>query len=273
MGGIVMKLKRFIVYLMALSIVPTFGLMGASNTIDSVSTVQAYADELETVKAQQLLTLVNEYRQENGLEPLKNCDVMNTMAQVRATEITEGNYLNRADGSYYSSIFTEYGITTTMFNQNSYWATAAYDSPQTAFENFRDSERNNMLNTSYEYIGIGVYSENGKTYYYQLYCTSSDLYQYPETTTTTTTSETTTEATTESTTTTAETTTEATTEATTTIAETTTEATTTTTEVTTVSLSNEELKAKYNLDVNNDDGINAVDLLILKKYLLGILYS
>lgn len=271
-----MKLKKLITYLMALSIVPTFGVaMNVPISKGSTAEIQVSADELEEVKAQQLLTLVNEYRKENGLEPLKTCEVMNEMANIRATEITEGDYLNRADGSYYSSIFTQFGITTTIFNQNSYWATSAYDSPEKAFENFRDSERNNMLNTNYEYIGIGVYTKNDVTYYYQLYCTSSDLYQYPEITTAVNTETTipldTTDTTTETS---LDTTTEPPIVTTTEVTTTTTEITTTTTEqTTTVSLSNEELQAKYNLDVNNDNGINAVDLLIIKKYLLGILYS
>jgi hypothetical protein len=210
------------------------------------------------------------------------------MAYVRATEITQGEYLNRADGSYYSSIFTEYGITTTIFNQNSYWGGVGNDSPEEAFNNFRDSSRNNMLNTAYEYIGIGVYVSDGKTYYYQLFCTSSDLYQYPDTTTTTTEESTTEPTTTEESTTELTTTEESTTEPTTTeesttepttTEESTTEPTTTTEEptteptTTTVSLSDSELMAKYNLDVNADGNVNAVDLLTIKKYLLGMLYA
>lgn len=284
-----MKIKKLVTYLMILSVISTVGIattnMGDFNV---ENTIQISADD-NTSKAKELIDLVNEYREQNGLQPFKTCDVMNTMAYIRATEITDGNYLNRADGSYYSSIFTQYGITTTIFNQNSYWGGVGYNTPQRAFESFKENERNNnnMLSKSYEYMGVGVYVNDSKTYYYQLFCTSSDLDKYVnnnDTTTVTsettaTTMETTTNLETTITTTepiiTSETTIATTTEEITTSFETvvTTEEVITSLETTIQTLSNDELKQKYNLDVNKDNDIDSVDLLILKKYILGILYS
>lgn len=263
-----MKLfRKMIVLVMALATLPSIGVLGSLPSTDIVSSVETYADDTDTAKATQLLELVNGYRQENGLEPFNTCQVMDTMASVRATEVTDGVYLNRPDGSYYGTIFTEYGVSTSTFNQNSYYGTVGYDTPEQAFESFKANDRHNgnMLSTAYNYIGIGVYTLNGKTYYYQLFCYSDTLTPDAEVTTTTTTTETST--TTEATTT---TTAETTTEVTTTTEDTT---TVTTTEATTqVTLSDEELRAKYNLDVNNDGFVNVIDLTIIKKYVLGILY-
>jgi uncharacterized protein YkwD len=261
-----MKLfRKMIVLVMALATLPSIGVLGNLPSTDIVSSVETYADDTDTAKATQLLELVNSYRQENGLEPFNTCQVMDTMASVRATEVTDGVYLNRPDGSYYGTIFTEYGVSTSTFNQNSYYGTVGYDTPEQAFESFKANDRHNgnMLSTAYNYIGIGVYTLNGKTYYYQLFCYSDTLVPDAEVTTTATETSTTTEATT---TTTAETTTEVTTTTEDTTTVTTTEATTQ------VTLSDEELRAKYNLDVNNDGFVNVIDLTIIKKYVLGILY-
>lgn len=264
-----MKLyKRIVLSAMAMAILPSVGVVTSTSNTTMLSTVQSYADDTATTKATELFNLVNEYRQANGLEPFKTCTVMNTMASVRATEITGGTYLNRPDGSYYNTIFTEYGVTTNSFNQNSYYGSVGYNTPKDALETFKSNDRQNgnMLSTTYNYMGIGVYEVNGKTYYYQLFCYSDTLTPDAETTTTTNT-------TTEATTTTAETI-ETTTELTTTTeTATTTAPIETTTETTTrVTLSYDELKDKYNLDVNKDGEVNVIDLTILKKYVLGILY-
>lgn len=263
-----MKLfKRVMLSVMAVATLSSVGLVTNTYSTAVLSTVQSYADDTATTKATELFNLVNEYRQANGLEPFKTCTVMNTMASVRATEITEGTYLNRPDGSYYNTIFTEYGVVTSSFNQNSYYGSVGYSTPKDALETFKSSERQNgnMLSTTYNYMGIGVYEVNGKTYYYQLFCYSDTLTPDVETTTTNTTTEATT-TTAETIETTAELTTTTETATTTAPIETTTETTTR------VTLSYDELKEKYNLDVNKDGEVNVIDLTILKKYVLGILY-
>lgn len=222
---------------------------------DIINTVEISADTTE--QAKKLFELVNQYRVKNGLSPFKTCDIMNTLATIRAKEITSGEYVTREDGSYFGSIFTENGITPKIYNQNIYWGGTGFDTPEHALEEFKSNERqnDNLLSNSYEYLGIGIYVQDGKTYYYQLFCTSNDLKEDNstsiETTITTTTS---------------------TPIETTTTTVTTPPIETTTTPVTSNTLSDSELQQKYNLDVNKDGNINAIDVLILKKYLLGNLY-
>ncbi len=211
----------------------------------------------ESEKATEMFNLVNAYRAENGLKPFKTCAIMQQMANTRAKEITGGNYLTRgSSNSYYNSIFVENNISTFTYSQNTYWGGVGYDSPAYAISEMKISDRqnSNMLSTAYEYMGVGVYVEDNKTYYYQLFCTSDDLQEDDVTVTTTTTTSVTTETTTT-------TTTENIT--------TTTEPITTTTAITNATLSDEELRQKYDLDVNKNGVVNAIDLIILKKYLLG----
>lgn len=247
-----MNIKKIITFVLAFTVILSAGSVTYDNkNLSVMNTIQISADN-NTQKAKELLDLVNDYRKQNNLEPFKTCDIMNSMAYTRATEITEGEYLNRPDGSYYNTIFKENNIITTQFNQNAYWGGVGNDSSKQAFEEFKSNERQNknMLSMSYNYIGIGVYEKDGKTYYYQLFCNTSSISEdNTQTTTVTTAPIVTTTTTTEVSVTTAPT-------------ETTTIDTTT---------SKEDIKEKYNLDVNKDGNIDIKDLLILKEYLLGML--
>ena len=267
---------------MAISMV---GVVAVSNTYPQLQSIFAVSESTNNSKqAKQLIDKVNEYRKSNGLTPFKTCDVMNTMATIRAGEVTDDNYTNRANGEYYSTIFTEYNITPTAYTQNVYWGATPYDTVDSAFESFveTDRQKNNILSKDYEYIGVGVVQKDGRTYYYQLFCTSKDLKEdssdtTTDTTTTTEVSDTTTievsDTTTDITTTTevSDTTTDITT--TTEVSDTTTDTTTTTevSDTTTDTTTSDSLLEKYNLDVNKDGKVSTADLLILKKYLLGML--
>ena len=307
------NLKKIVISIMAISMV---GVVAVSNTYPQLQSIFAVSESTNNSKqAKQLIDKVNEYRKSNGLTPFKTCDVMNTMATIRAGEVTDDNYTNRANGEYYSTIFTEYNITPTAYTQNVYWGATPYDTVDSAFESFveTDRQKNNILSKDYEYIGVGVVQKDGRTYYYQLFCTSKDLKEdssdtTTDTTTTTEVSDTTTDTTTTTevsdtttdittttevsdtttdittttevsdTTTDITTTTEVsdtTTDITTTteVSDTTTDTTTTTevSDTTTDTTTSDSLLEKYNLDVNKDGKVSTADLLILKKYLLGML--
>ncbi|MGN1411681.1 MAG: CAP domain-containing protein [Oscillospiraceae bacterium] len=229
-----------------LSMVSMVGLVTYdANTIMIDNQIQVSA-ETDIQKAEQLFNLVNDYRKIRHLQPFKTCSVMNEMANVRAKEIVGGIYISRGDNQYYNTIFDEYNIKPSAYNQNTYWGGVGYDSPEYALNELKQSERqnNNMLSTEYEYMGVGVYVDttNNRTYYYQLFCTSSDLEEDIVTTSVTT--------------------------------QTTTITTTAQTQSTTENgISDAELQEKYNLDVNKNGVVNAIDLMILKKYLLGDLKS
>ncbi len=289
------NLKKIVISIMAISMV---GVVAVSNTYPQLQSIFAVSESTNNSKqAKQLIDKVNEYRKSNGLTPFKTCDVMNTMATIRAGEVTDDNYTNRANGEYYSTIFTEYNITPTAYTQNVYWGATPYDTVDSAFESFveTDRQKNNILSKDYEYIGVGVVQKDGRTYYYQLFCTSKDLKEdssdtTTDTTTTTEVSDTTTievsDTTTDITTTTevSDTTTDITTTTevsdtttdittTTEVSDTTTDTTTTTevSDTTTDTTTSDSLLEKYNLDVNKDGKVSTADLLILKKYLLGML--
>ena len=223
--------------------VTTYGL----GSVELNNQIEVSAD-VTTEKAEKLFDLVNKYRVENHLEPFKTCKVMNEMANIRAKEIVGGIYLNRGNNQYYNSIFVEHNISTFTYNQNTYWGGVGYDTPEDALQEIMQSERQkkNILSTQYEYMGVGVYVDGNKTYYYQLFCTSDDLQEDIVTTTPAT--------------------------VVTTVSESIiTSPTVTTTDTIKDGLSDDELKQKYNLDVNKNGVINAIDLMILKRYLMGTL--
>jgi uncharacterized protein YkwD len=277
---------------LALPIVETLNVTYTSDITVSADEIN-YIDSAEyNQRVKEMIYYLNEYRESKGLAPLKTCDTMNSLAQKRALEqeIT-GMSHTRPSGEKFSTIFAENGVVRNSSAENLYMTSADID-PQNAIKYWKTSSGHNanMLG-DYDYVGVSVIYIDGYYYWLQLFCTSDDaqitdnayLITKEDIAPVTTTTETTTTApvttTTEVTTTTAVTTT---TEVTTTTAvTTTTEVTTTTTqpqtqtdiitdtEPTPTETTNNFINGVYG-DVNSDGVANVVDLLLLKKLILGI---
>ena len=246
--------------------------ISADTTINNISSEEYYE------KVNTMISLVNEYRAENGLKPYKVSPLLMDFAQQRAKEQEQtGLSHTRPDGSKWSTIFTQNSVTFTSVRENVGGGTLGYASdPEIMLKNWQSSEGHNAnILSDCEYIGIGIDYYDGNCYWVQLFCSSSDenisngSYE-PSATVTTTTTTTTTSATT---------TTPPTTMTTTTPPTTTTTMTTTTTSNTNDNLICDILILKKyllgcnvtelssTLDVNNDGCINILDLLSLKSQL------
>lgn len=110
----------------------------------------------------QVLNLVNEYRQQNGLNSLKRSAELDRAAEIRANELAEVFSHTRPDGSSWSTVSSlAYGENIAMGYSNA-------DKVMAAWMN-SSGHRQNILNSSYGSIGIAGVNINGTMYWVQLF--------------------------------------------------------------------------------------------------------
>lgn len=117
------------------------------------TTVEGHFD---TAYAAQVVTLLNQYRQANGLGTLKTCDVMTTAANVRGPEITYSFSHTRPSGE---SCFT-------VLSDSSYFGMGeniamGYTTPEAVMEGWKNSPGHNanMLRSYFTDVGISAFAE------------------------------------------------------------------------------------------------------------------
>lgn len=137
-----------------------------NNNVASAYSIDSYADDVAA--------LVNEYRQQQGIEPLKIIPALQENAQTRAVEISEEFSHTRPDGTL---------CFTAISSSISYYACAeniAYGetTPEAVINQWKksDGHNKNMLNSNYTHIGVGVYESGGYIYWVQLFVGSSSVY-------------------------------------------------------------------------------------------------
>lgn len=111
--------------------------------------------------------LVNDFRAENGLEPLQIAPVLLKAASIRAQEQQQTYGHTRPSGENWFTIVGEMGLDTNCYAAEN--VAAGYETPETVVEAWKNSppHRAAMLGENYEYIGIGVsYLENDPEYYF-----------------------------------------------------------------------------------------------------------
>ncbi|MCC8026115.1 MAG: CAP domain-containing protein [Clostridium sp.] len=113
--------------------------------------------------------LVNAERAKAGLSPLTVDAGVGEAAQVRAEEIRKAFSHTRPDGSSFSTILAQMGITYRGVGEN-----IAYgqNSPESVMESWMNSSghRANILNKDYTTIGVGHYQDaNGTDYWTQIF--------------------------------------------------------------------------------------------------------
>ncbi|MGN0343002.1 MAG: CAP domain-containing protein [Roseburia sp.] len=119
--------------------------------------------------AAQVVTLLNQYRQANGLGTLDTSDIMTTAANTRSYEISYYFDHTRPNGTSCFSLLENKG----------YWGmgeniASGFSSPEAVMAGWKSSPGHNanMLTSTYTNVGVGVFAEkkigiNGKvTYYY-----------------------------------------------------------------------------------------------------------
>lgn len=119
----------------------------------------------------QILNLVNAERAKAGLSALKLDADITAAANVRAKEITQSFSHTRPDGSSFSSVLTQQGISYRRSGENIAWGQKTPEQVMSGWMH-SDGHRANILNANFENIGIGYYQdENGVNYWVQLFTT------------------------------------------------------------------------------------------------------
>lgn len=127
------------------------------------------SDEETLSYAEQVIKLVNEERAKAGLPALTMSKDITTAANVRAKEIKQSFSHTRPDGSSFSSVLSQYGISFRGSGENIAWGQKTPEQVMNAWMN-SDGHRANILNKNFKNIGVGYYQDaNGVKYWVQLF--------------------------------------------------------------------------------------------------------
>ena len=120
-----------------------------------------------------VLDIINSYREEGGLEPLILDEKLTTIACARAEEIAwSGRHSHyRPNGKFFSSILKDAGITKGSAGENIGWGYPAASDVCEAWKNSQ-THYENIMNPDFTKIGIGVAADpdpKGKLCWSQLF--------------------------------------------------------------------------------------------------------
>lgn len=119
--------------------------------------------------AKQVADLVNQERAKAGLAPLTLREDLTQAAQIRAKESAVSFSHTRPDGSGFQTVLTQQQISYRRSGENIAWGQPTAQSVMNAWMN-SPGHRANILNSSFEYIGVGYYtSSQGTPYWAQLF--------------------------------------------------------------------------------------------------------
>ncbi len=112
--------------------------------------------------------IVNEERQKAGRGELDWSDTLSEAASERAKELTELFSHSRPDGRDCFTVLSEYSIGSMAAGEN---IAMGQRTPQEVMNAWMNSKghRENILNASFDTIGVGYYEENGVYYWVQLF--------------------------------------------------------------------------------------------------------
>lgn len=136
---------------------------------NGTSTPDNSEDTQELTYAKQVVKLVNEERVKAGLNELILDEEIEGAALIRAKEIKQSFSHTRPNGSSFTSVLKEQGITYRGAGENIAWGQT---SPEAVMKGWMNSEghRANILNPKFTKIGVGHYQDsNGKNYWTQLF--------------------------------------------------------------------------------------------------------
>lgn len=144
---------------------------GDTNTPDTSQPDNSGSDteqDTNTSYAGQVVDLVNVHRANAGLSPLTMLDDLNNAALIRAKETTQSFSHTRPNGSSFSSVLNENGISYKGAGENIAWGQQTPEAVVNGWMN-SDGHRANILNSDYTSIGVGYYSYNSTPYWVQLF--------------------------------------------------------------------------------------------------------
>lgn len=119
--------------------------------------------------AEQVVDLVNIERTKAGLSPLTINKTVESAALVRAREIETSFSHTRPDGTSFTSVLKEHGVSYMRAGENIAWGQKTPEIVVNGWMN-SPSHRANILNASFKTIGVGHYQNaKGVNYWTQLF--------------------------------------------------------------------------------------------------------
>ena len=117
---------------------------------------------------EQVVALVNVERAKAGLPALTMSEDLNRAAQIRAKETVQSFSHTRPNGSSFSSVLKENGISYRGAGENIAWGQRTPEAVVAAWMN-SEGHRANILSKSYTSIGVGYYLNGSTPYWAQLF--------------------------------------------------------------------------------------------------------
>ena len=126
--------------------------------------------EQEAAKSfvEQVVSLVNVERAKVGLPALTMSEDLNKAAQIRAKETVQSFSHTRPNGSSFSSVLKENGISYRGAGENIAWGQRTPEAVVKAWMN-SEGHRANILNKNFTAIGVGYYLNGSTPYWAQLF--------------------------------------------------------------------------------------------------------
>ncbi len=118
--------------------------------------------------ANQVLQLINQERAKAGLSALTTNSTLQAAAEKRAQETVQSFSHTRPNGTSFSSVLKEYGISYRTSGENIAYGQKSPQEVVTAWMN-SSGHRANIMNGNFGKVGIGVYQKNGVIYWSQLF--------------------------------------------------------------------------------------------------------
>ena len=116
----------------------------------------------------EVLRLVNKYRNENGLASVKLDASLCKAAEIRAKESKTSFSHTRPNGQSCFTVLSELGISYGGAGENIAYGQSSPNEVMTAWMN-SSGHRANILGSSFTKLGIGVYSSGGTLYWAQMF--------------------------------------------------------------------------------------------------------
>lgn len=140
-----------------------------SSTVDPTPSGDEYADVKD-----EIIKLTNDVRAENGVAALTKSDLLMKIAQQRAEESANNETIRhiRPDGSFYDSIFAEYGLDISEMNYQEIlgWSTILDSDYIVGHWENSEGHFSSMTSPTKSLVGVGVSLGNdGKYYFCQIF--------------------------------------------------------------------------------------------------------
>ena len=144
------------------------------NSLQEIKAVSYDSSQLADY-AEQIAVLVNKERKAYGLQPVKISPLLSEAANIRAGEIKENFSHTRPNGTSCFTAMSELEIQYRSAAENIAYGQKNPESVMNAWMN-SSGHRANILNEKMEYIGVGVFYQDGVYYWSQFFAVSNSLF-------------------------------------------------------------------------------------------------